>query len=181
MDRSGDVNRSVDLLKALERENDGLTQREFLDVADVAASSQNADAVDTSQRNQHGRGVAGRHLFVCSNGRSSGKPACGPRGGDALIMAVQRALIARRASDVLVTPCGCLGPCFDGPNAVVYPEGVWYAGLEVGDAAALAEHLVDGTVLAAKVAVRPGSAEAAEAAEAAEEKADPAPSGGRGR
>jgi len=129
-------------------------------VADVAASSQNAGAVDTSQRNQHRRGVAGRHLFVCSNGRSSGKPACGPRGGDALIRAVQRALIERRASDVLVTPCGCLGPCFDGPNAVVYPEGVWYAGLEVGDAAALAEHLIDGTVLEAKRAARPGSADA---------------------
>jgi (2Fe-2S) ferredoxin len=103
--------------------------------------------------------VAGRHLFVCSNGRSSGKPACGPRGGDALVMAVQRALILRRASDVLVTPCGCLGPCFDGPNAVVYPEGVWYAGLEVGDAEALAEHLIEGTPLAAKLAARPGSPE----------------------
>ncbi|MEO7729395.1 MAG: (2Fe-2S) ferredoxin domain-containing protein [Kofleriaceae bacterium] len=103
--------------------------------------------------------MAGRHLFVCSNGRSSGKPACGPRGGDALIMAVQRALIVRRASDVLVTPCGCLGPCFDGPNAVVYPEGVWYAGLELGDAPALADHLIDGTVLAAKLAARPGSAD----------------------
>jgi (2Fe-2S) ferredoxin len=103
--------------------------------------------------------VAGRHLFVCSNGRSSGKPACGPRGGEALVMAVQRVLILRRASDVLVTPCGCLGPCFDGPNAVVYPDGVWYAGLEVGDAEALADHLIDGAPLAAKRAARPGAAE----------------------
>jgi (2Fe-2S) ferredoxin len=113
-------------------------------------------AVDTSQRNQHGRRVPGRHLFVCTNGRSAGKPACGPRGGDALVAAVQRELLARKATDVLVTPCGCLGPCFDGPNAVVYPEGVWYAGLEAADGAALARHLVDGTRLLVKLSERPG-------------------------
>jgi (2Fe-2S) ferredoxin len=104
--------------------------------------------------------VPGRHLFVCTNGRSTGKPACGPRGGDALVAAVQRELLARKASDVLVTPCGCLGPCFDGPNAVVYPEGVWYAGLDAADAEALAGHLVDGTRLLAKLSERPGVPEA---------------------
>jgi (2Fe-2S) ferredoxin len=114
-------------------------------------------AVDTSRGNQHGRPVASRHLFVCTNGRSAGKPACGPRGGDALVAAVQRELLARKATHVLVTPCGCLGPCFDGPNAVVYPDGVWYAGLEAGDAGPLAEHLIGGTPLAAKVSGRPGS------------------------
>ncbi len=113
--------------------------------------------VDTSQRNQHGRGVAGRHLFVCTNDRSSGKPACGLRGGRALIIAVQRELLARGAADPLVTACGCLGPCFDGPNAVVYPDGVWYAGLELGDAAALADHLIDGVRVATKQSERPGA------------------------
>jgi (2Fe-2S) ferredoxin len=101
--------------------------------------------------------VASRHLFVCTNGRSSGKPACGPRGGDALVAAVQHELLARGAIEVLVTPCACLGPCFDGPNAVVYPDGVWYDELAPADAAALADHLIDGRVLAAKVSQRPGS------------------------
>jgi (2Fe-2S) ferredoxin len=101
--------------------------------------------------------VTGRHLFVCTNGRSAGKPACGPRGGDALVAAVQRELLVRKASDVLVTPCGCLGPCFDGPNAVVYPDGVWYAGLDAGDARPLAEHLMGGAPLVAKRSNRPGS------------------------
>ena len=106
---------------------------------------------------QHGRRVAGRHLFVCTNRRSSGKPACGPRGGEALVAALQRELLARGAIGVLITDCGCLGPCFDGPNAVVYPDGVWYAGLAPDDAAGLADHLVDGRVLAAKVSHRPGA------------------------
>jgi (2Fe-2S) ferredoxin len=103
--------------------------------------------------------VAGRHLFVCTNGRSSGKPACGPRGGDELVAAVHHQLLVRgadHANDVLVTPCGCLGPCFDGPNAVVYPDGVWYAGLAVEDAASLVEHLISGLPLRGKVSQRPG-------------------------
>jgi sirohydrochlorin cobaltochelatase len=56
-----------------------------------------------------------------------------------------------------VTPCACLGPCFDGPNAVVYPDGVWYGALAPEDASALVDHLVDGTILAAKRTERPGS------------------------
>ena len=101
--------------------------------------------------------MVSRHLFVCTNGRSSGKPACGPRGGDALVAAVQHELLARNATEVLVTPCGCLGPCFDGPNAVVYPDGTWYAGLDAGDAVRLADHLIAGTPHAAKQSERPGS------------------------
>jgi len=122
-----------------------------------AAAIGTIPTIDTSQRNQHGEFVAGRHLFVCTNGRSAGKPACGPRGGDALVAAVQRELLVRKATDVLVTPCGCLGPCFDGPNAVVYPDGVWYAGLDAGDAQHLAEHLMGGAPLVAKRSNRPGS------------------------
>jgi (2Fe-2S) ferredoxin len=108
----------------------------------------------------YGDAVPGRHLFVCTNGRSSGKPACGPRGGDALVAAVQRELLARRPSDpsVMVTACECLGPCFDGPNAVVYPDGIWYGGLTPADATNIADHLVDGTPFTAKQAPRPGAA-----------------------
>jgi (2Fe-2S) ferredoxin len=86
-----------------------------------------------------------RHLFVCTNPRSSGKPACGERGA-ALVAAVQTLLIERGTPEALVTPCSCLGPCFDGPNAVVYPDGVWYARLDVADAPGLVEHLSDGIV-----------------------------------
>lgn len=112
-----------------------------------------------------------RHLFVCTNARGSGKPACGPRGGDALVAAVQRGLVERGASDALVTPCGCLGPCFDGPNAVIYPDGAWLAGLDARDADAIVECLVGDaeadlardriprSPLAAKLAARPGAPE----------------------
>jgi (2Fe-2S) ferredoxin len=73
-----------------------------------------------------------------------------------VVAAVQRALLARGAIDVLVTNSGCLGPCFDGPNAVVYPDGAWYSGLADSDANALADHLIDGVILAEKLSQRPG-------------------------
>jgi (2Fe-2S) ferredoxin len=44
-----------------------------------------------------------------------------------------------------VTTCGCLGPCFDGPSLVIYPDGVWYAGVTVDDVPELvSSHLVAG-------------------------------------
>ena len=56
-----------------------------------------------------------------------------------------------------VTPCGCLGPCFDGPNAVVYPDVVWYGALTEADADALVDHLIDGTVHEARRTEDPGT------------------------
>jgi (2Fe-2S) ferredoxin len=97
-----------------------------------------------------------RHLFVCTNTRGSGKPTCGTRGGDAILAEVQRALLAAGASGTAVaTACACLGPCFDGPNAVVYPDGVWYGGLAPEDAPAIAQHLLGGPLLAGKI-ITPG-------------------------
>lgn len=91
---------------------------------------------------------------MCTNERSSGKPACG---GATIVAAVQTLLVGRGDANVLVTPCGCLGPCFDGPSAVVYPDGIWYGGLDVNDAAGLVDHLIDGTRLDAKLTDPPGS------------------------
>jgi len=92
-----------------------------------------------------------RHLFVCTEARArSGRPSCGAGGGREVLVAVERALAARPdvAARASATGCACLGPCFDGPNAVVYPDGIWYAGLEAGDADALVEHLAGGPPLA---------------------------------
>lgn len=101
--------------------------------------------------------VPTRHLFVCTNTRSSGKPACGASGNLELYARVQQLLVEANATDVLVTPCGCLGPCFDGPTAVVYPDGVWYGALEPGDAPGLVDHLTRGIPHAPRVMEPPGS------------------------
>ena len=90
-----------------------------------------------------------RHLFVCVNERPvGGRPSCG---GRALYEALSAAVLSRGelCARVAVTPTGCLGPCFDGPVAVVYgrdwPEGVWYAGVQASDAETIVdEHLAAG-------------------------------------
>lgn len=97
-----------------------------------------------------------RHLFVCTNTVASGKPACGKRGGSELLAAVQQRLLVRGVVDAKVTACACLGPCFDGPNAVVYPDAVWYGALDESDADAIVAHLADGTVHEAKRVDAPG-------------------------
>jgi hypothetical protein len=71
-----------------------------------------------------------RHLFVCVQQRGGGgKPACGDRGGRGVLAALQSALAAAPGGEaVAVTGCECLGPCFDGPNVVAYPDAAWWGG-----------------------------------------------------
>jgi (2Fe-2S) ferredoxin len=93
-----------------------------------------------------------RHVFVCIQHRDGGgKPACGDRGGTEILARVEALLAGRPETRTGATGTACLGPCFDGPNAVVYPDGVWYGELEVADASAIVEHLASGTLLTAKV------------------------------
>lgn len=86
------------------------------------------------------------HVFVCGNTRpEGGRPACGSRGGAEVERALTLAVLARGlGADVAVTPCGCLGPCFDGPNLVVYPAGTWYQGVAPDDVEAIVDHLAGG-------------------------------------
>lgn len=92
-----------------------------------------------------------RHVFVCVNARpEGGKPSCGARGGEAVCAALEQAIAARPAlwGKVAVTGSACLGPCWDGPNAVVYPEGTWYEGLTTADVSELADrHLLEGAAV----------------------------------
>ena len=88
-----------------------------------------------------------RHVFVCTNRRpEGGRPACGGRGGVELAAALRHEVASRPElwGLVAVTACDCLGPCFDGPNVVIYPEGVWYAGVSASDARELTDEHLDG-------------------------------------
>lgn len=92
-----------------------------------------------------------RHVFVCVTQRpETGKPSCTSRGGAGVLEALQAGLGKHPElwDKVAITSCGCLGPCFEGPNLVIYPEGVWYAGVTAEDASEIAErHLVQGEVV----------------------------------
>jgi (2Fe-2S) ferredoxin len=89
-----------------------------------------------------------RHFFVCENDRPAlGKPSCRPRGAAAVLTALQEGVGAHPElwGRVAVTPSGCLGPCFEGPTVVVYPEAVWYVGVTAADVPEIVEsHMLRG-------------------------------------
>ena len=89
-----------------------------------------------------------RHFFVCQTQRPPmGKPSCGPRGSAEILLGLQEGLADHPElwGTVTVTSSGCLGPCFDGPTVVVYPEATWYAGVKKEDVAEIvASHMVGG-------------------------------------
>lgn len=93
------------------------------------------------------------HIFACQNRRSCGsRPSCAERGGEAVLEALRAQILAKpELCDIAaVTPSGCLGPCFDGPMLVVYPEGVWYRGVCPGDV----EEIINSHLLRARVVER---------------------------
>lgn len=99
-----------------------------------------------------------RHVIVCT-GRF-----CSPEGGGRGVYARLAQLLDRE--DLLFGPdrvkrseAPCLGVCAGGPVAVVYPEGLWYAGV---DAPLLdrivCEHLRDGHPIQERIFHRLGDA-----------------------
>lgn len=88
------------------------------------------------------------HVFVCT-GKS-----CTGNGSEAVLEAFWKELAARRLlygkrgcldGRVLVTTCGSMGFCAIGPAVLVYPEGVWYAGVTPEDVPEIIDgHLVGG-------------------------------------
>ena len=88
-----------------------------------------------------------RHFFVCTTNRPPmAKPSCGQKQSQDLYMKMMEEMEKRNLfNDVSVTPTGCLGPCFDGPSIVVYPEGIWYAAVTPEDIEEIAEnHMQNG-------------------------------------
>jgi (2Fe-2S) ferredoxin/2-polyprenyl-3-methyl-5-hydroxy-6-metoxy-1,4-benzoquinol methylase len=80
------------------------------------------------------------HVYVCDQKKPEGVPCCSAHGSARVIDALRREISAARLGDeVQVTTCGSLGLCGRGPNMVVYPEAVWYSGVQVEDVPAIVE------------------------------------------
>ena len=89
-----------------------------------------------------------RHVFVCQNARPEGapRPSCTRDGKSDLFTELQQLTkAAGLAPGVRINKAGCLDQCEHGPTVVVYPEAVWYGGVQTADAAEIvAEHLAGG-------------------------------------
>ncbi len=89
-----------------------------------------------------------RHVFVCHNQRPADapRPSCTRDGTSALHARLQQ--LAREAGlggRVRINKSGCLDQCEHGPTVVVYPDAVWYGGVQPEDAEEIVtEHLVGG-------------------------------------
>ena len=89
----------------------------------------------------------GKHIFVCTQGRPPGHPrgSCAEKGAGGVFEAFlaqfdQRGLFG----PFQVTNTGCMGPCLNGTNVLVYPEGVMYGGVTADDVAEIIEsHLLE--------------------------------------
>ncbi len=87
------------------------------------------------------------HVYLCTQEKPDPQaPSCSNRGGKEVLDAL-RAELARAGlgDEVQVTAAGSLGLCDRGPNMVVYPDGVWYSGVQKSDLAEIVrEHFTNG-------------------------------------
>ena len=90
------------------------------------------------------------HVYACQQEKpGTSLPCCSARGSAQVLEELRKELAAQGLmNDVQVTTCGSLGMCERGPNMVVYPEGIWYSGVQVADVPELVrEQVVNGRPL----------------------------------
>ena len=96
-----------------------------------------------------------RHVFVCTSGDS-----CPVQGDVEKYVKTLRAglLSAGKKVEVRVNKAGCFSQCGHGPMIVVYPENVWYHGVQEADLQEILDaHLVGGQPVA-RLVYEPGVA-----------------------
>jgi len=82
------------------------------------------------------------HVFVCTSGDD-----CPSRGDVEQHVKFLRAeaLRAGLKTDVRINKAGCFSQCGHGPMIVIYPDDVWYAGVQESDLKEIFEsHIVGG-------------------------------------
>ena len=83
-----------------------------------------------------------RHVFVCTTGES-----CPTQGDVEQFVKHLRgeAVKAGLKADVRINKAGCFSQCGHGPMLVVYPDDVWYCGVQESDLKEIFEsHIVGG-------------------------------------
>ena len=79
--------------------------------------------------------VYDKHIFICTNERkNSDRKSCGEAHGLELVTAFKAGIKNRNINLKLrAQRAGCFDICDFGPTVVVYPEGVFYVGVQVSD------------------------------------------------
>jgi nitrite reductase/ring-hydroxylating ferredoxin subunit/(2Fe-2S) ferredoxin len=82
-----------------------------------------------------------RHAFVCTSGETC------PTQGDTekFVQALRAGAKQAGRGDIRINKSGCFSQCGHGPMIVVYPENVWYAGVQESDLQELlTSHIIGG-------------------------------------
>ncbi|MBI2527666.1 MAG: (2Fe-2S) ferredoxin domain-containing protein [Candidatus Rokubacteria bacterium] len=96
-----------------------------------------------------------RHVFVCTSGET-----CPTQGDVERYVQVLRAGVAAagKRTEVRINKAGCFSQCGHGPMMIVYPENVWYAGVQEADLPEILESHILGGQPVARLVYAPGVA-----------------------
>ena len=86
-----------------------------------------------------------KHVFICTNQRKEGeRKSCGEACGMELVKTFKKIIKDKGLKGTIrAQRAGCLDACEYGPTVVVYPEGVYYGGVQQADVAEIVEeHLI---------------------------------------
>lgn len=86
------------------------------------------------------------HVFVCTNQRTGGERlSCGENHGMALVAEFKKQIKALDTPlNIRAQRAGCLGICDYGPTVAVYPEGIFYVGVQLSDVTEIVQsHIVN--------------------------------------
>ncbi|MEO5643515.1 MAG: (2Fe-2S) ferredoxin domain-containing protein [Bacteroidia bacterium] len=92
-----------------------------------------------------------KHIFVCTNQRAPGaaRKSCGDAHGMEIVDAFRKKLKEHNlVYGFRAQKAGCLDICDFGQTVAVYPEGIFYVGVELADVEEIVhEHLLNGRVV----------------------------------
>jgi len=90
-----------------------------------------------------------KHVFVCTQQRPPGHPrgSCGQLGCAEVYDEFLKQMEKRNLwGKLMVTASGCIGPCTEGSNVLVYPEGIMYSKVTRENVSEIFDqHLLGGT------------------------------------
>ncbi len=93
------------------------------------------------------------HVFVCTSGDDC------PKDGDVeqFVKYLRGEVVkAGRQQDIRINKSGCFSQCGHGPMIVVYPENVWYAGVQQADLPEIVQSHILGGAPVERLVYAPG-------------------------
>lgn len=86
-----------------------------------------------------------RIVFVCTNQRAPGERVCCADGGGKCLRDTLKQMVKDKGlrGRIRVSASGCMDRCEDGPNIMIFPDNIWYSGVQEADLPALLDSLID--------------------------------------